>query len=78
MVRIVQGDRKQIFVIILQCKWSWVSDSSGLAMVLGPPTLELLSALRRLPDPGLLVDPDRLLDAGVKRDIVLMGCLLLE
>ena len=61
-----------------QCKWSWVSDSSGLAMVLGPPTLELLSALRRLPDPGLLVDPDRLLTPVFDRDIVLIGCLLFE
>ena len=61
-----------------QCRWSWVSDSSWLAMVLGPPTLGLLSGLRRLADPGLLVDSDRLLDAGVKRDIVLMGCLVFE
>ena len=61
-----------------QFKWSWVSDSLWLAMVLGPPTLELISALRRLPDPGLLVDPDRLLVAVVDRDIVLLGCLLFE
>ena len=47
-------------------------------MVLGPGTLELLSALRRLPDPGLLVDPDRLLDAGVDRDIVFLSCLILN
>jgi hypothetical protein len=40
--------------------------------------LELLSALRRLPDPELLVDPDRLLIPVVDRDIVLMGCLLFE
>ena len=55
-----------------------MSDSSWLAMVLGPPTLGLLSGLRRVADPGLLVDSDRLLDAGVKRDIVLMGCLVFE
>ena len=47
-------------------------------MVLGPPTLELISALRRLPDPGLLVDPDRLLVVGVERDIILLGCMLFE
>ena len=61
-----------------QYKWSWVSGSSWLAVVLGPPTLELLSALRRLPDPGLLVDPDRLLTPVFDRDIVLIGCLLFE
>ena len=61
-----------------QCLSSWVSGSSWLAMVLDLPTLELLSAWRRLPDPGLLVDPDRLLTPVFDRDIVLIGCLLFE
>ena len=61
-----------------QCLSTWVSGSSWLALVLDPPTLELLSDWRPLPDSGILVDSDRLLDAVFDRDIVLIGCLLFE
>jgi hypothetical protein len=61
-----------------QCLSTWVSGSSWLALVLDPPTLELLSERRRLPDSGILVDSDRLLNSVLDRDIVLIGCLLFE
>jgi hypothetical protein len=61
-----------------QCLSSWVSGSFWLAMILDPPALELLSVLRRLPDPGLLVEPDRLLSPVYVLDIVVIGCLLFE
>jgi hypothetical protein len=61
-----------------QCESSWVSGSSWLAMVLDPPAPGLLSAWRWLPDPGLLVDPDRLLTPVFNLDIVVIGCLLFE
>jgi hypothetical protein len=60
-----------------QCLSSWVSGSSWLAMVVDSPTLEL-PEWRRLPDSGILVDSDRLLNPVFDHDIVLIGCLLFE